>query len=75
MDNITVKILPDGRIVWTVEGSVSGPNHSNADNMLRDAGRLAGGTVDIARRAGHTHSHDHATGHVHAGHDGGDHKH
>ena len=41
-DDIVVEILEDGTIKYVTD-AVSGPNHSTAEAMLREAARLAGG--------------------------------
>lgn len=67
-DKIVIEILPDGTI-RTETDKISLASHSNAENFLREIGRLAGGTVKRVRKVGanlaealHTHTQD---GHTH----------
>lgn len=46
MDNIKITILDDGTIKVETD-KISGPNHLNAEQFLREMSRLAGGTVEI----------------------------
>ena len=65
-DIIEVTILPDGSI--KIETSkVSGPNHTSAENFLRDVEAASGHKAKRSRKAdvhvhGHTHTHQ---GHGH----------
>ena len=45
MDEITVEILPDGRIKTTT-GQVSSGNHRSADDFLKLVNELMGGPVE-----------------------------
>lgn len=48
-DQVKITILEDGTIKVET-GKISGPNHLNAEQFLREMSRLAGGTVEIKRR-------------------------
>jgi hypothetical protein len=41
-DKLTIEILPDGTLKTTSD-SISGANHDNAENFLRNIATLAGG--------------------------------
>lgn len=43
-DKLTIEILPDGTLKSSADG-ISAANHDNAENFLRNIGRLAGGIV------------------------------
>ena len=60
MDKISIEVLEDGTIKTTTD-QVSMPNHQNAENFLREMGRLCGGIVKRIRRQDvqHTHVHTH----------------
>lgn len=62
MDIITCEILPDGRIKLETDG-VSAPNHANAENLLREVARIAGGQVKRTLKPRHS---LHAALHAHA---------
>jgi hypothetical protein len=67
-DEMRIEILEDGTIKFETD-SVSMPNHTNAEQFLREVGRLAGGTTERKKRTGHHHhghSHSHGEGeHTH----------
>ena len=64
-NQITVEILPDGRIKIDT-GDMSGPTHTSADNFLKSVERLMGGEVEVQkRRESHTHHHTHTHEHHH----------
>lgn len=50
-DKFTIEILDDGTVKVTTD-QVSTPNHVNAENLLKEIFRLAGGEVEIAHRHG-----------------------
>ena len=70
MDKFTIEVLEDGTIK-TETDQVSQANHQNAENFLKEMGRLCGGLVKRVRRIaanrtidisahthdGHTHTH------------------
>lgn len=58
-DILNVTILDNGD--FKIEtGPVSQPNHLSAESFLREAAKLAGGTVKITHKHGHsTHTHEH----------------
>jgi len=61
-DKITCTILEDGTIRWEVDGDISAPNHSSADEFLAEVGRLVGGAETIEHKHGyaaHSHRVDH----------------
>lgn len=58
MDKITITILEDGTIK-TETDQVSNANHQNAEGFLRDIAKLAGGKVEVRKKAGHAHTHSH----------------
>lgn len=63
-DVIEIEILPDGSIKMLTD-KVSGPNHTSAENFLRDVETAAGIKAKRSRRAGkqvHVHNHVHAEG-------------
>jgi len=71
-DKLTIEILPDGTLKTTSD-SVSGSNHDNAENFLRNIATLAGGKstrlmrtdlpANVLRRALEEHAKD---GHTHS---------
>ena len=64
-DTVKISILDDGTIK-TETDKVSMPNHQNAENFLRDVGRMAGGKVERKHKHGHhEHSHEHTHEHHH----------
>ena len=69
VDEIQIEVLEDGTIKSTTD-PISGANHANAEQFLRQMATLAGGDTTRTRKAGHTHhgahSHDHS--HDKAGH-------
>lgn len=70
-DKLTLEILPDGTIKTTSD-SISGANHDNAENFLRNIVQLAGGKstrtmrtdlpANVLRKALEEHAKD---GHTH----------
>jgi len=59
IDVVEVEILEDGQVKWTTS-KISAPNHSSADRLLAEVGRLLGGEEKIEHRHGraaHSHSH------------------
>lgn len=63
-DIIEIEVLEDGTIK-TSTNKVSMPNHANAEAFLRDIAKMAGGTVERKRKAGHAHHHHHEGHHHH----------
>lgn len=62
-DIIEVTILPDGSIKMETS-KVSGPNHTSAENFLRDVEAAAGVKAKRSRRAErHAHVHEHEVQH------------
>lgn len=75
-DKIRISVLKDGRIKVEVEGSISPALHTEADSLLDDLARYAGGSVETERGGhGHAHTHEHAHDHQHVGGHGHDHEH
>jgi len=64
MDKLKIEVLPDGTIK-TSSDAVSLPNHSLAEQFLREMARLAGGITTRKAKHGHTHTHSHELGHDH----------
>lgn len=68
LDTFKVEILGDGSIKVTTD-PISPANHMNAEALLTNIARLAGGETKRERRPdAHTHSHHHHTheeGHKH----------
>lgn len=72
-DKLTIEILPDGTLKTSAD-SISGANHDNAENFLRNVATLAGGTStrtirtdlprNVLRKALEEHTKD---GHTHNG--------
>ena len=58
LDTMRFTILPNGTIRTTTD-QVSAPNHANAEQFLKEVGRLAGGPVTRTPRPGHVHPHTH----------------
>lgn len=67
-DQIQIEILEDGTFKIETD-AVSGPNHGNAEMLIRELARLAGGTHKRTLKVGaslHHHSHTHTQdGHTH----------
>ena len=60
-DSMDIEILPDGSVKVTTS-KISGPNHMNAEALLRDMGKELGGkTTRTRRKEGHTHTHGRQT--------------
>jgi hypothetical protein len=61
-DTMTIEILADGTLkVETDEVSLA--NHTNAENLLREMNKLAGGPTAIRHKHGkHAHNHSHSHG-------------
>ncbi len=57
LDNIEIEILPTGDLKVTTE-KVSGPNHMNAESLLKFLSEKMGGASTRSRR-GHVHHHIH----------------
>ncbi len=62
-DQITVTVLPDGRIRVDTD-SLEGPNHTSAEQLLKLLSQLAGGETTVTRKrpttirtSQHTHAH------------------
>lgn len=68
MDRMSIKILEEGTIRTEIAGSVSAPNHQNAEAFLKEFALLTGGPVTRQRRGipGHVHGHSHAHGGGHS---------
>jgi len=64
-DDIQIEITEDGTIKVTTD-PVSGANHANAEQFLRDMAAKAGGQTS-RRRKGHGHAHEETGTHVHLG--------
>jgi len=60
-DEISIEILEDGTIK-TITDPISSANHSNAEQFVREMGRLAGGETKRARRHDAKHVHSHGVG-------------
>ena len=56
-DKIEIEILEDGKIKITTEG-ISKANHCNADELLGEIEKLAGGERQKRRRIGYVHTHE-----------------
>lgn len=68
LDTIKIEVLKDGTIKVTTD-PISPANHMNAEALLTNIARLAGGDTQRERRPdAHTHSHHHH-------HEGEGHKH
>jgi hypothetical protein len=69
MDKITIEILDDGTIKTSTD-AISGANHMNAEQFLKEIGRLAGGSVKRILKVGaslHEAFHNHTKdGHTHS---------
>jgi len=59
-DIINLTILPDGTLKLETD-KVSMQNHLNAENFLREIGKVAGGKITVTHKHG-AHSHSHAHG-------------
>ncbi len=59
-DKMMITILDDGTIKIETDG-ISGANHMNAENFLRDIGQLAGGVVERKQKKGFVHTHSHGS--------------
>jgi len=59
-DEFQIEVLEDGTIKSSTD-KISGPNHSSAENFLREMARMAGGTTTRTKKpnAKHEHSHGH----------------
>ena len=64
-DELEITILDDGTIRTTTP-KVSAANHSNAAAFLKLLATYTGGTTEIKKREGHTHTHDHGKEHQHS---------
>ena len=63
-DKMQVTILEDGTIRIETD-KISGPNHLNAENLLREVAKLAGGPVTLRKKQSHGHDHHHEHEHEH----------
>lgn len=63
-DTMLIEIMPDGTIKTTTD-PISGANHANAAQFLREMARLAGGETVTAKRHDPRHHHGHTHDHVH----------
>jgi len=61
-DVMTVTVLPDGSIKVEVAGSITGPNHANAENLVRAMAQAIGGETTVTRGSN---MHSHHNGGVH----------
>ena len=61
-DKIKISVLPDGSFKVETD-RVSQANHGNAEMLLREMVKLAGGASKTTRK-GHTHTHDHTHDHL-----------
>ncbi len=61
-DKLRVKILKGG-IIRVTSGEISMAHHTNAEGLLEDLARLAGGEVKV--ESGHLHSHEGESEHEH----------
>lgn len=73
MDTIDIEVLPDGTLKLTTD-RISGPNHVNAEALVRNIHADRGGQAARVRRSGAL-RHVHVGKHVHLGHAGRDHEH
>ena len=64
MDIIKVKILDDGTLKVETD-KVSGPNHTNAEGLLREMTKAMGGDVERVRKGNALHTHDNVHYHEH----------
>lgn len=64
MDTIKVTILEDGTI-RTDNDRISGPNHSSAEQFMRDIAKLAGGKLEIEKKRPSAHHHHRQDAHQH----------
>jgi hypothetical protein len=56
-DIINIEILEDGTIKMSTD-KISMPNHTNAEGLIRELVKSAGGET-TRKMKGHTHHHDH----------------
>jgi hypothetical protein len=63
VDNITIEIV--NGVVKITTGRISGPNHLNADALLKTVALDLGGETTVKSRTGHTHTHADGTVHDH----------
>lgn len=67
-DEIKIQILPDGTLKIETD-RISGPNHTNAEGLIREMFRLAGGTGRRTLKTGaslhHAHHMHTQDGHTH----------
>jgi hypothetical protein len=65
-DSITIRILPDGRLVATT-GKISMKNHMEADKALAELTELLGGESEIesTKKTDHHHHNHNEGGHHH----------
>lgn len=62
-DVMTVEILDGGIIKITSADAISAPNHANAESLIREIRKDAGGkTTQKHLKKGHAHTHTHADG-------------
>lgn len=64
MDKIEFEVLPDGTIKINTD-RISGPNHGNAETLLREIQKEAGGSVKRVKKSNHHHHHHGDKDHVH----------
>jgi hypothetical protein len=57
-DKFEIEILEDGTIKITTD-KVSAANHTNADGLIRELIKEAGGVAERTKRGGHIHEHEH----------------
>jgi hypothetical protein len=67
VDDIRIEITEDGDVKITT-GRISGPNHLNADALLKTISLDLGGETTVKARAGHVHTHADGTTHDHHSH-------
>lgn len=64
-DVIEATVLADGRVRIDVQGEVSFTNHGSADEAVKQAETLLGGTTDVQKHGHGHHHHAHGVGHTH----------
>jgi len=64
-DTIAIEILDSGIIKITSADAISAPNHANAESMIREIKKSAGGKT-THKKLGRGHVHTHADGSQHA---------
>lgn len=66
-DKMTVEFLDNGVIKITSADAISAPNHANAESLIREIKKDAGGkTTHKKLKKGFAHTHTHADGTTHS---------